>query len=147
METRSIKTPGDLLKMLLRQRGWTQEELSLVIGRSVKSISDVARGRSSVTPEMAACLAAAFGNTAEEWMQADTNYRLSLVEVDSLQIEERAKIYGRAPVREMDGGDGSRPPMTSRNYALNLTVFSGLIMRWAIRCRWRLAGLPRFHRR
>ena len=64
MENRSIRTPGDLLKMLLRQRGWTQEELALVIGRSVKSISDVARGRSSVTPEMAACLAAAFGNTA-----------------------------------------------------------------------------------
>ena len=97
----SAKPPGELLRELLKERGWTQEDLSLITGRSVKAINDLVRGRSGVSPEMAECLAAAFGNTSESWMRAETMYRLSLLSGDTSQIEKRARLFSLAPIRDM----------------------------------------------
>jgi len=101
IDQHSAKPPGELLRELLKERSWTQDDLSLITGRSIKAINDLVRGHSGVTPEMAACLAAAFGNTSELWMQADTMYRLSLVSGDTSQIEKRARLFSLAPIRDM----------------------------------------------
>lgn len=90
-----------MLRELLKKRGWTQEELALVTGRSTRSINDIVRGKASITPDAAASFAAAFGNTPEEWMHADVAYRLSFVEVDTAEIGRRAKVFASAPIREM----------------------------------------------
>jgi HTH-type transcriptional regulator/antitoxin HigA len=98
---RVLLHPGDMLREMLKQRGWTQDDLALIIGRSAKTINDIVRRRTGMTPETAACLAAAFGNAPEEWMRAETAYRLSLVEVETSEIERRAKLFSFAPVRDM----------------------------------------------
>jgi len=90
-----------MLRELLKERGWTQDELALITGRSVKAINDLVRGRSGISPEMAACLAAAFGNSPEQWMQAETTYRLSLISEDTSDIERRARLFSIAPIRDM----------------------------------------------
>ena len=100
-EKSSMKPPGEMLRDLLKKRGWTQEELALVTGRSTRSINDIVRGKASITPDAAASFAAAFGNTPEEWMHADVAYRLSFVEVDTAEIGRRAKVFASAPIREM----------------------------------------------
>ena len=73
----------------------------MITGRSSKAINDIVRGRSGVSPDMAGCLAAAFGNTPEEWMLVDAAYRLSLISSDTAEIEKRAGLFSRAPIREM----------------------------------------------
>jgi HTH-type transcriptional regulator/antitoxin HigA len=93
--------PGEMIRRLLKLRGWTQEELALITGRSLKAINDVVRGRSGISTEMATCLAAAFGNTPTEWLIAETNYRLSLLEPDTRDIERRARLFSRGPIPEM----------------------------------------------
>jgi HTH-type transcriptional regulator/antitoxin HigA len=94
-------SPGEMVKALLKERGWTQEALSIVTGRSEKAINDIIRGKSGVSLEMALCLAAAFGNTPEEWLSLETAYRLSLVTPDTSEIEKRAALFSRGPITEM----------------------------------------------
>jgi HTH-type transcriptional regulator/antitoxin HigA len=96
-----IYHPGEMVRKLLKERGWTQDDLALITGRSVKAISDVVRGRSGISPEMAMCLAAAFGNTEAEWMQAESTYRLSLLSCDTSDIGRRAELFRVAPIIEM----------------------------------------------
>src|SRR5665213_1148310 len=93
--------PGDLLRQMLQARGWKQEELALIIGRSITAINNIVTGRSGITPDMASCLAAAFGNDAGDWLQAEAAYRLSLLKMDTSEIEERAKLFSLAPIRDM----------------------------------------------
>ncbi|MFH1636332.1 MAG: HigA family addiction module antitoxin [Chloroflexota bacterium] len=94
-------TPGEVLREMLSERGWTQDELAAIIGVSRASITNLITGRYGVTPEMAAALSAAFGNSADEWMKLDAQYRLAHVRTDLATIQRRAKLYEIAPVREM----------------------------------------------
>ena len=50
---------------------------------------------------MAVTLSAIFKDSASEWMNWDSQYALSLVESDSIEIGRRADLYARAPIREM----------------------------------------------
>jgi HTH-type transcriptional regulator/antitoxin HigA len=94
--------PGKRLRRMLDEKGWTQEELSKVLGRSRNAITDITTGRTGITPEMAVALGAVFpSTTAAQWMQWDATYRLSILENDGSDIAKRAKLYEAAPIRDM----------------------------------------------
>jgi HTH-type transcriptional regulator/antitoxin HigA len=92
--------PGKVLKQLLDEKGWSQDELALITARSRQTISEIISGKVGVTPDMAVVLAAALGNTASDWLRWDAAYRLSNIEADDT-VEKRARLYGIAPVKEM----------------------------------------------
>jgi HTH-type transcriptional regulator / antitoxin HigA len=96
-----MSTPGEELRKRLEGRGWTQTDLSQIIDRPIQTINQIIQGKKAVTPDMAAELAAAFGTTADLWMQLESQFRLSLVQVDTVPIEKRVKFYDLAPVKEM----------------------------------------------
>jgi HTH-type transcriptional regulator/antitoxin HigA len=98
---RRPKSPGKILRELMEERGWTQDDLAVIMARSRQSISDIVAGKRGITPEMAIALAAAFGNAAQDWLKWDQLYRLSLAEEDSSGIERMAHLYGIAPIRDM----------------------------------------------
>jgi HTH-type transcriptional regulator/antitoxin HigA len=50
---------------------------------------------------MATVLAAAFGNTPDDWLSLDAQYRLSLITSDPSEVEKRRTLFEVAPVREM----------------------------------------------
>jgi HTH-type transcriptional regulator / antitoxin HigA len=93
--------PGRVLRRLLDEKGWTQDELAEVTGKSRQSINELIAGKVGLTAEMAVTLGAAFGNTATEWMRIDAAYRLSMTEADGGEIEKKAHLYEIAPIREM----------------------------------------------
>jgi HTH-type transcriptional regulator/antitoxin HigA len=95
-------TPGEVLKDMLAERGWTQDELAVVMGVSRVSVGSLIAGRSGITPQMATALSAAFGTVPPSfWMDLDAKYRLSRVRSDTSQIERRSRLFQIAPVREM----------------------------------------------
>lgn len=100
-DTNPIQTPGTLLRSLLDERGWTQEELALITDCSRQSIHAILTGRSGVTAEMATALAAAFGNEPSEWLRLDMERQLSLVKDDASEVEKRVRLFELAPVRDM----------------------------------------------
>ncbi len=94
-------TPGEVLREMLSERGWTQDELAAVMGVSRVSIGNLIAGRSGITPEMATALGAALNTDAAFWMDLDSKYRLSRVRLDMTPIERRSLLFQIAPVREM----------------------------------------------
>ena len=93
--------PGRILRGKLEERGWNQDQLSSITGYGKQAISLLVNEKSGVSAEMAMTLAAAFGNTPEEWLKWDAQYRLSIAEADVSVIERKAHLYSLAPIRDM----------------------------------------------
>jgi HTH-type transcriptional regulator/antitoxin HigA len=95
------KRPGEALREALEAKGWTQEELAMIAGRSRGTIAEIISGRTGITPEMAVSLGAAFENEASEWLNLDAKFRLAQVVGDSAEIQKRMSLFTIAPVRDM----------------------------------------------
>src|SRR5688572_1199779 len=95
------RSPGEVVRALLAANSWSQEDLAAVVGRSRQALSSVIADRAAITPELAIALAAASGNAAADWLRLDATYRLSLLADAGEDAERRAKLYSKAPVRDM----------------------------------------------
>src|SRR3990172_5930246 len=94
--------PGEFLKDELEERGWTQGDLAEILGRPISLVNEIIAGKRGITPETATGLAAAFGTSPEFWMNLESAYQLWRVREDgSNSIARKAKIYSKAPVKEM----------------------------------------------
>lgn len=93
--------PGRFLREMMEQRGWTQEELAAIVGSTRQTIHLIVGGKSNISIEMAVALAAAFGNSPEEWLRWDSQYRLSVTERDTSEVSVLAKCYSVAPIKDM----------------------------------------------
>lgn len=94
--------PGYILKEELDRRGWTQVELSEILARPPRLISEIVSAKRAITPETAKGLAAALSTTPEFWMNLETSYRLSKASFGASNVvSRRARLYGKFPVKEM----------------------------------------------
>jgi len=94
--------PGEFIREELEERGWTQEELSEILGRSPRLVNEIIMGKRGITPGTANALGAAFGTSAQLWMNLESMYRLSQVRnKDVNTVERRARLYSLAPIKEM----------------------------------------------
>ena len=93
--------PGEFLADELEARGWTQTEFAEIIDRPQKLVNDIINAKRGITPETAADFAAAFGTSAQFWMNLETAWQLSKVPPRDNSIARAAKLRERFPVREM----------------------------------------------
>jgi HTH-type transcriptional regulator/antitoxin HigA len=93
--------PGEYIQDELDARGWTQDDLADVMHRTRQHIGRLIKGQTAIGPETASELAAAFGTSAEMWMNLQTSYELSKAVCDEENIARRAALYASIPVREM----------------------------------------------
>jgi HTH-type transcriptional regulator/antitoxin HigA len=95
--------PGDFIREELESRDWKQEDLAKIVDLSPKHVSRIITGADSISQDVAARLASAFGQSAEYWMNLETQYRARLVAPteQTLEIADRALIYNHMPIREM----------------------------------------------
>ncbi len=94
-------TPGEVLRQLLAAKSWTQDELATILGCSRYTIIQIIAGNSGISPQIAVGLAAAFGNDPGDWLRLENRRQLSRVQTEASQVERRARIYGMAPIRDM----------------------------------------------
>ncbi len=94
--------PGEFLRDEIEERGWSQSDLAQIMGRPTGMIAQLVGGKRMITPETARDLAAAFDTTPEFWMNLESAYQLSrLKNDDSDTIAKRAKLFEKAPVKDM----------------------------------------------
>lgn len=93
--------PGEYLRDELEERGWSQIELAEVLGRPPRLISEIISGKRAITPETAKGLAAAFGTSAQLWMNLETAWQLSKARIEEEEVTRRAALYAQYPVKEM----------------------------------------------
>ena len=95
--------PGEFIRDELEERGWTQFDLAKIVGRPLPAINLIISGKKSVTPETAIGLGSAFGTSPEFWLNLETAFQLSKVNVkDQESIRERASLFQSAPVKDME---------------------------------------------
>ncbi len=77
MQMHNPPHPGKIVKTLcLEPLGLSVTEAAKALGVSRKTLSNILKGRSSISPEMAVRLSIAFDTTAESWMNQQTQYDL-----------------------------------------------------------------------
>jgi HTH-type transcriptional regulator/antitoxin HigA len=89
--------------MELEARGWTQKDLSEIMGRPLQAVNEIVNGVKQITPATAHELAQVFGTSPEVWMNLEANYRLFLArkEAGDDAIRRRSRLYSLAPVKEL----------------------------------------------
>src|ERR1700690_1405038 len=74
-----VFSPGEFLRDELEARGWNQTEFAEIIGRPPRVVNEIIAGKRGISPETVHEFAAAFGTSAQLWMNLETAYQLSLV--------------------------------------------------------------------
>ena len=106
METEQIPAevfpPGEFIREEIEERGWTQEDLAEVLGRPLRLVNEIIMGKRGITPETASGIAAAFGTSAQFWMNLESMYRLSQIRTRNTNtVERRSRLYSLGPIKEM----------------------------------------------
>jgi len=93
--------PGEILKDELGARGWTQDVLAEITNIPAPVISNIINGKRAISVDIASCLAAAFGTTAQFWMNLETSYQLWMETKADAKISRKARLYASVPVNEL----------------------------------------------
>lgn len=101
-----VPPPGEILRMELDARGWTQTDLSQIMGKPPQAISEIVNAKKRITPETAIALAKALGTSPELWHNLEANYQLYLAREQTSKkeisdISRRGRLYELAPIREL----------------------------------------------
>lgn len=85
--------PGETLEELLEEFGMSQVDISKRTGLTPKTINEIVRGKSSITPETALKLAAVFGTSTEFWNNLERQYQdvLSRLKLEK-ELEKEKKF-------------------------------------------------------
>src|SRR5437763_8678649 len=80
----------------------TQRELAHRMGRPVKTINEIIRGKAAITPETALQLERVLGVPARFWNNRERGYREYLVQQEEArQLQQRADWLKQLPVAAM----------------------------------------------
>jgi len=77
-----ISHPGRLLKRELAARGLSANRLALNLGVPSGRITDILNGRRSITADTAVRLGRFFGNTAQFWLDLQSQHDIAVIERD-----------------------------------------------------------------
>lgn len=103
-DSTSPRSPGQLIRTLLADRGWTQELLSTVTGIEQSAISRVAQDKRAIDAHLALLLSEAFEIPAEDFLDAQKAFDLARARAERVPDPARAiraQLYARLPVGEM----------------------------------------------
>ena len=93
--------PGEFIRDELKARNWTQRDLANILGRPVKSVNHILSAKTGITTKTAQELAAAFGTSAQFWLNLESAYRLAVERRDHVDVARRARMYEKAPISDM----------------------------------------------
>jgi len=101
--------PGDFIREELEARGWTQSDLARILNRPFQMVNAVINGRKAITSRTARELEAAFGPSAEFWMNLETSYQLHK------EGEPDPEITVRARERDKVAPSGATPRIAAKH--------------------------------
>ena len=68
-------SPGDYIREELRDRGWTQKELSIRMGIPLRTLVDLLTGHTGITPRQAIRLSIVFDTSPRYWMDLSRDWK------------------------------------------------------------------------
>jgi antitoxin HigA-1 len=84
--------PGRLLRREFQTRGLSANRVALDLGVPSGRITDILNGRRAITADTAVRLARYFGNSAQFWLDLQSQYEIAIVEKErGLEISRRVR--------------------------------------------------------
>jgi HTH-type transcriptional regulator / antitoxin HigA len=97
-----VSAPGETLMDILEERGMSQAELAERTGRPLKTINEIIKGKTSLTPDTSIQLERVLGVAAEFWNQREAYYRAFLARSKEREdLDSYADWLLQFPVNEM----------------------------------------------
>jgi HTH-type transcriptional regulator / antitoxin HigA len=102
-----VPSPGDIIRNEIEARDWAQQDLANIMDRPIQAINEIINSKKEITTETAIELGAAFGTSAEFWLNLEKDYRLwrekqEREKKETEQIRRRSRIYSLAPIRKIE---------------------------------------------
>lgn len=100
----SYPTPGKLLTALLKERSWTTQTLSDVLGVSVPLVTRMRSDSRRITAELALSLEEVFDIDADTFLVIQQKYDLAKARITTppdFERKSRARLYSKLPISEM----------------------------------------------
>ena len=97
-----VSIPGETLADVLEERGLSQADLAERTGRPLKTINEIIKGKTSLTPDTSIQLERVLGISAEFWNQREANYRAYLARnKEKHDLDSHGDWLKEFPIREM----------------------------------------------
>jgi HTH-type transcriptional regulator/antitoxin HigA len=99
-----VRTPGQLIRRLLEERGWSQRVLAVVLKMSEPALNLVVADKREIDAEMALLLGQVFELPAERFLDLQKAYDLARARLSTPldpNMARRASLFGALPVGEM----------------------------------------------
>lgn len=94
--------PGDILLEALQDREMTQSELALRMARPLKTVNEIIKGKTAITPETAIQLERAIGISARFWTGIESQYRDTLARQESeTELASQASWIDAFPISDL----------------------------------------------
>jgi HTH-type transcriptional regulator / antitoxin HigA len=97
----SIVHPGIVLKDILDKRGWSQSELTFVLGCNPKAVNQIINGKQGISPAMSKALGEALGLPPDYFANIQQSFDLATAIAPDPSVSLRAMMQKNYPVREM----------------------------------------------
>jgi HTH-type transcriptional regulator/antitoxin HigA len=91
--------PGEYIADELKARGWTQADLAKILDRPFQHVNLLVNGKRRINAEIAAELSAAFGTSAELWLNLQASWDAYNAPAPDKAIQKRAASLGKAATR------------------------------------------------
>ena len=93
--------PGVALAKELESRGWSQSDLTFVLGCNPKAVNQIVNGKQGVSPAMSKALGQALHMPVEHFAELQRAFELSSATDPDSGVAVRAKLQSSYPIREM----------------------------------------------
>jgi HTH-type transcriptional regulator/antitoxin HigA len=99
-----FRAPDQLIDALLKEKGWTNRVLAIVLGMDETMVSRIVNGKRPIDADLAVILEEAFAVPAEHFLELQQSYDLAQARLSAPHDpirETRAHLFGKLPVGEM----------------------------------------------
>ncbi len=97
-----LSPPGDTIQETIDVLGMNQYELAERMGRPVKTVNEIIKGKEAITPNTAIQLERVLGIKAEFWLERERQYRQALAEIEHEEkLQQWEPWLSYFPLKEM----------------------------------------------
>jgi HTH-type transcriptional regulator / antitoxin HigA len=104
-ESPQFRTPSQLIEALLKEKGWSNRVLAVVLGVDENWVSRLVTGKRAIDAELAVTLEEVFAVSAERFLELQKSYDLAKARISVRPDPDRstrAHLYAELPVAEMN---------------------------------------------
>ena len=94
-------SPGQLVQAAMDRKGWSQSDVAFALGTTKAAINQIVSDKRAISHNMARSLGAALDISAEELATAQALWEVKRADEPDSNINARARILSRYPLRDM----------------------------------------------